>query len=100
MNGLYKHQAGITFRISGTRVSTRASQDNLSSTRDPRKLLRELSTSRNVDGADLVHLFTGRRLEGGLIGIAAIGGICHNSQSTGRVDGHGQQPGPAPADHP
>lgn len=64
MNSIYESQLGLTFRIGETRVSTHSSQDSLSSTTDVSDLLSESSTSQMVAGNDLVHLFTGRDLDG------------------------------------
>ena len=83
MNSLYESQLGLTFRISETRVSTNSSQDSLSSTTDVSDLLSESSTSQMVAGNDLVHLFTGRDLDGSAVGIARGGGICHESMAVG-----------------
>ena len=83
MNPIYESQLGLTFRITETRVSTSSSQDFLSSTSDVGDLLRESSTSQMVAGNDLVHLFTGRNLDGSAVGIARGGGICHESQAIG-----------------
>ena len=83
MNSIYESQLGLTFRISETRVSTSSSQDSLSSTTDVGDLLREASTSQMVAGNDLVHLFTGRDLDGSAVGIARGGGICHESMAMG-----------------
>ena len=83
MNPIYESQLGLTFRITETRVSTSSSQDFLSSTTDVVDLLRESSTSQMVAGNDLVHLFTGRNLDGTIVGIARGGSICHESLAIG-----------------
>ena len=82
VNAIYERQAGLTFRITETRVWTSRSQDQVGSSIDPGDLLDEFSTSEQVAGNDLVHLFTGRNLEGGAVGVARVAGICNQSQAT------------------
>lgn len=89
MNGLaaiYESQLGITYDISSVVVRT-TDADPYSAT-SPSTLLGQLvshwnSSPQSTVARDTVHLFTGKNLDGSVIGIAYIGAICHPTYAYG-----------------
>src|SRR5262249_26749536 len=80
VDGIYQAEVGVTLRVAQTVVYTTLS-DPFSDTTDYGALLNELSSYRSAAGSpmagtDLSHLFTGRDLNGNVIGIAWLGGVC------------------------
>jgi len=85
--GIFQAQVGVDLVVTQTLVYT-TSPDPFDRTTDPVTLLNEFSTyktdtSSPVHGTDLAHLFTGRTLDGGVLGIAWIGTLCDPTYSTG-----------------
>ena len=80
VDGVYQGEIGVTLRVTQTVVYTTV-DDPFSDTTDYSALLNELSSYRSAAGSpmagtDLTHLFTGRDLDGNIIGIAWIGAVC------------------------
>ena len=77
VNGVYEAQLGLTIQIVGSRVYT--SGDPYGD-REPllrlTELLQQFALRGRGEEHDLIHLFTGSDLTGGVIGVAIIGGIC------------------------
>lgn len=81
VDGLYTEQVGVSLNV--VDIALLDSDGGLLATRASR-LLDELATlagSRALDNPGLVHLLTGRNLDGATVGIAFIGSLC--SESTG-----------------
>ena len=89
INGLetiYENQLNITYEVSSVVVRT-AEPDPYSSTA-PSTLLGQLVTHWNASPQsavqrDLLHLFTGKNLDGTVIGIAYVGAVCNRSWAYG-----------------
>lgn len=85
--GIFQVQLGIVLQVTQTVVYT-TSPDPFDSTTDPVSLLNEFSVYKAdpaspVYAANLAHLFTGRSLDGGVLGVAWIGTVCDPMYSTG-----------------
>lgn len=76
VDGIYADQVGVEIRV----VDIRLLQDNGNLTSSsPQRLLDQLasfSASSAIDNPGLVHLLTGRNLNGGTIGIAFLRSLC------------------------
>lgn len=76
---IYQTDANVTFKITHFIVRTVAAGQPYTST-DPNTLLTQLDTewSTNNGGIrrDLTHLFTGKNMAGGVIGIAYLNAVC------------------------
>jgi len=89
INGLetiYENQLNITFDVSSVVVRT-ALSDPYSAT-DPSTLLGQLVSHWNASPQsavqrDLFHLFTGKNLDGSVIGIAYVGAVCNQNWAYG-----------------
>ena len=78
VNVQYENETDITHEI-GTLV-VRTSEPDPYSTTDPFSLLSQFRNQWLGDPNDVNHLFTGKNLNGGVIGIAwTIGGICNDN---------------------
>ena len=84
VDGIYQSELGVAMQIRSTTVYTTAS-DPFTSTTDYSALLNEFSNFHDANdntpsqvlyGADLAHLVTGRQLNGSVIGIAWLSGLC------------------------
>lgn len=84
VDGIYEADVGVTLRIRSTIVYT-AAADPFSETTDYGALLNEFSTFHDANddtpsqilyGADVAHLMTGRDLDGSIIGVAWMSGLC------------------------
>ena len=91
VDGVYSREIATTLRIGNTVVHA-TSSDPFSGTTAPSTLLSELGTYRNNNdnsagqvffGADLVHFFTGRNLDGNVVGIAWLGTVCSSGSGAG-----------------
>ena len=86
VDGVYQAQLGVDLHVTQTVVYTTA-PDPFDATTDPTTLLSEFSTYKGssgspVYGADIAYLFTGRALDGGVLGISWIGTLCDSTYST------------------
>jgi len=77
-NVIYQRDLGLQFNIVNQRVRTSSAQPFTSTS--PQSLLDQLTSSYNSSGgigsADLMHLFTGKDLDGSSAGLAWISVIC------------------------
>ena len=76
VDGIYSEQVGVALNVTG--VELLQNSGGLSST-DPQTLLNQLSNlsdSPNINNPGLLHLLTGRNLNGSTIGIAFLGVLC------------------------
>jgi len=83
VDGIFDEQVGVAINVSG--IDRPRSNGTLGGT-NPRNMLnalRNLSSSRQIANPGLIHLFTGRDLDGGTIGIAYLSAICSNSFGVG-----------------
>ncbi|MCG8459702.1 MAG: M12 family metallo-peptidase, partial [Holophagales bacterium] len=82
VNGFMKAEVGVELLLGYAR-GWNTPNDPYSST-DPDTLLFQLVAEWNgnppVSGHDLVHLFTGKNLDGSTIGIAAVGEVCRRPE--------------------
>ena len=87
MNVQYETEVGITHAITTIIVRTSPSQPYTST--DPNTLLNQFrtqwTTSHGSVTRDVAHLFTGKELDGSVIGIAWLGVICNSSYGYGLV---------------
>ena len=87
MNVQYEMEVGITHKITTIIVRTSASQPYTST--DPNTLLDQFrvqwTTNHGSVTRDIAHLFTGKELDGSVIGIAWLGVICNSSYGYGLV---------------
>jgi hypothetical protein len=86
VDGVYQAQLGVDLHVTQTVVYT-TMPDPFDATTDPTTLLSEFSTYKGtsgslVHGTDVAHLFTGRALNGGVLGISWIGTLCDSAYST------------------
>ncbi|MGD0950586.1 MAG: M12 family metallo-peptidase [Candidatus Binatia bacterium] len=86
VDGVYQAQLGVDLHVTQTVVYT-TMPDPFDATTDPTTLLSEFSTYKGssgspVYGADIAYLFTGRALDGGVLGISWIGTLCDSTYST------------------
>ena len=86
VSAIYESEVGVTLTIANTVVYTTAADPFTSS--DPGTLLEQFtdyagSGTSPVHGSDLAHLFTGRDLQGNVIGIAWLGTVCDSAYATG-----------------
>ena len=87
VSAIYEAEIGVTLSIARTVIYT-SRNDPFSETTDPGSLLEEFSdyvgaADSPVSGGDVAHLFTGRDLDGGVVGIAWIGSLCDHTYGTG-----------------
>jgi hypothetical protein len=84
---------GITHKITTIIVRTSASQPYTST--DPNTLLDQFrvqwTTNHGNVTRDIAHLFTGKELDGSVIGIAWLGVVCNSSYGYGLVQSGLQQ---------
>jgi len=92
MNVIYAFDVGITYEISVLIVHTDQKNDPFDTTSpfgmiDTFEMYRTANPYPDGTGGELVpdvaHLFTGKDLNGGVIGIATLGSICDSSRSYG-----------------
>ncbi len=83
INAIFEREFGVTLKIAETVVSTDPARDVVSGSTDATILLNELGRSKLLAGADLVHLFTGRDLNGGTLGVAWMGSVCNPEFAVG-----------------
>jgi hypothetical protein len=80
VDGVYENELGISFQV--VLQNSYAGSDPYSGVTDPNSLLNEFRTvwGSQMTGVarDVAHLFTGRDLDGSVIGIAWIGVVCNN----------------------
>jgi hypothetical protein len=90
VDGIYQAELGVAVQIRSTTVYT-SSNDPFSDTTDYSSLLSEFSAFHNDNdntpaqvlyGSDLAHLVTGRQLDGSVIGIAWLSGLCSSYYGT------------------
>ncbi len=78
VDGIYQNQLGLTLEITFQNVFTTSSQPYTST--DPSTLLDQFRNYWNANqqnvNRDLAHLFTGKDMNGGVIGIAYVGVVC------------------------
>lgn len=86
MSVIYENDVDITFQITQILVRTSSGADPYSST-GASTLLNQFGNHWNAfQGGiqrDLAHLFTGRNIQGGTIGIATLGTVCNISSAYG-----------------
>ncbi|MFT4539391.1 MAG: hypothetical protein ACI841_001495 [Planctomycetota bacterium] len=87
MNTQYENQVGITHQI--TAIVVRSSSNQPYTSTDANTLLNQFRNEwNNNQGSvqrDVAQLFTGKEVNGGTIGIAWLGVICHSSYGYGLV---------------
>ncbi len=85
MNLQYESEVGITHRI--TTVIVRTSPAQPCTATDPNALLDQLRVEWTANHAgvqrDLAHLFTGKQIDGSVIGIAWLGVVCNSGYGYG-----------------
>lgn len=89
VDGIFSEQVGVKINVSNIRQLN--NNGTLNST-DPRTLLDQLSnfsSSQQIDNPGLVHMLTGRDLNGGVIGIAFLSAICNNTFGVGITQSDG-----------
>jgi hypothetical protein len=81
VNGQYEPQVGIRHEITTIIVRTSSNQPYTHTRAD--RLLNQFRSHWNANHSnivrDIAHLFTGKNLNGGTIGIAWVGVVCHDS---------------------
>jgi len=83
VTGIYEEELGVRISIGQSTVYTEATDPFTVST-DPGQLLTNFTFDEpHVQGFDLAHLFTGRDLNGGAVGIAWMAVVCNNVYATG-----------------
>ena len=83
VDGIYQEQVGIETNVVSLQLLS--NNGNLTSS-SPQTLLNQLSNLSNspdVDNPGLLHLLTGRNLNGGTIGIAFLGSLCSSRFGVG-----------------
>ncbi|HYC01236.1 MAG TPA: zinc-dependent metalloprotease family protein [Candidatus Limnocylindrales bacterium] len=88
VDGFYVEDLGVTLLIVDTILYTSPGIEPFSTTTSPSSLLDEVASARmnDIDGAGaggLTHLFTGRDLDGMVIGIAYIDSLCASYYGSG-----------------
>lgn len=87
MNAQYESEVGITHEIGTILVRTSSNQPYTSS--DATTLLNQFRSEWNSNqggvSRDTAHLFTGKEINGGTIGIAWVGVVCNSSYGYGLV---------------
>jgi len=77
----YERDVSVTFLLDGLIVRTSQADDPYTST-DPNTLLDQFrmwwNANQGAQVRDLAHLFTGRQLDGSVIGLAYLGVVCTN----------------------
>jgi hypothetical protein len=90
VDGIYQSELGVTVQAGGTTVFTTSNDPFSAST--ILGLLQQVGSWKDANdnnssqpmwGADLVHLFTGRNLDGSVIGIAYLNALCESSAGVG-----------------
>ena len=85
VDGIYSEQLGLQINV--TQLATSTSASSAPSSSDPAELLASVADLRASDPAlrtqALVHLFTGRELDGNVVGIAYLDGVCDVSAGAG-----------------
>lgn len=83
----YENETGITYRI--TKIIIRDVSNGPYTSNDPSILLSQFRTHWNSTKKkvrrDIAHLFTGKNLQGSVIGIAFVGVICNKNSGYGLV---------------
>ncbi|MBC7835043.1 MAG: hypothetical protein H7Y88_08070 [Phycisphaerales bacterium] len=86
VEAIYEDDVAITFEVTTIVVRTSDAEDPYSTT-NPGALLGQFDshwgTNHGAIRRDVAHLFTGRNLDGGVIGIASLGVICNIGQAFG-----------------
>ncbi len=96
VDGVYQAELGVTVQILNSVVYA-TSNDPFTDTTDPNTILTEFSNYHDSNdnspgqllfGSDLAHLFTGRNLNGTVIGIAWLNQLCssRNGSAVSQVD--------------
>ncbi len=90
IDGIFSEQVGVTLNVTEFRVFDPAS-DPLTASTDARNLLDDLGRYKLADSGlrplALVHLYTGRDLDGTTAGIAYTGGLCRSQFGAGLSEG-------------
>ena len=89
VDGIYQSELGVTVQVAGTTVFTTANDPFSAGTIN--QLLDQVRNWRGANlgpgqpmfGTDLAHLFTGRNLDGNVIGIAYTGVLCSSTHGAG-----------------
>ncbi|HYE02826.1 MAG TPA: M12 family metallo-peptidase, partial [Phycisphaerales bacterium] len=85
VEGIYETAVQITFEI--TTVVVRTAEPDPYTTTNPGALLGQFQSWWNTNQAlvrrDYAHLFTGKNIDGGVIGIASLGVVCNTSNAYG-----------------
>ena len=76
VNGIFSEQVGVQFGI--TEIEVLNDNGNLTSS-NASELLGQFRTFVGNDNPGLAHLFTGRNIDGGTVGIAFVNAICRNA---------------------
>ena len=80
MNLQYESEVGITHDLSYFLVRTSAADDPYASITNSSSLLSQFgswwNTNQQLIERDVAHLFTGKQLDGSVIGVAYLGVIC------------------------
>ena len=83
MNLQYESEVGITHDLSYFLVRTSAADDPYASITNSSSLLSQFgswwNTNQQLIERDVAHLFTGKELDGSVIGVAYLGVICTNN---------------------
>src|SRR5262245_43627954 len=90
VDGIYQSELGVTVQVGPTVVFTTANDPFNASTIDTLltqfgqwKDANDNSAGQPLWGSDLAHLFTGRDLSGGVIGVAYVGSLCVSRDGIG-----------------
>jgi hypothetical protein len=90
VDGIYQSELGVTLQVGPTVVFTTSSDPFSATTMN--SLLSQVGTYKDSNdnspgqalyGSDLAHMFTGRNLDGTVIGIAYIGTLCNSGAGVG-----------------
>lgn len=89
VDGIFSEQLGVQINASEVTVFDQAADPF--TTTNPENLLDELSAFRsgNMPDPGLVHLFTGRDLDGSTIGVAFVNALCSIQGGVGVSEGNG-----------
>lgn len=85
VEGIYESDVGITYEV--TSLVVRTAEPDPYTTTDPNDLLGQFDSTWSASFGsvqrDIAHLFTGKNLDGSVIGIARLSSICSTSQGYG-----------------
>jgi hypothetical protein len=89
VDGIFSSQLGVEIQVPSVDIG-----DGLSATTAPSSLLDELGDLRkrspNLYSRGLTHLFTGRDLDGEMVGIAFVDSLCHREYGAGLSEANGR----------